>query len=123
MNSRLHQILTWLIALVWFLNGFICKVLNIVPRHQEIVARIIGNEHSRTFTSLIGISEMVMAVWILSRKWSKFNAITQIVIIAVMNTLEFILASDLLLWGKFNALFAFLFIILIYYNEFHLNRK
>ena len=123
MNRRVHLLLTWLIALVWFINGFICKVLNLVPRHQEIVARITGNEQSRTFTLLIGLSEIVMAGWILSGKWSRVNAITQIVVIAVMNTLEFILVPDLLLWGRFNALFALLFIILIYYNEFHLKRK
>jgi len=123
MGSRIHNILNWFITLVWFINGFICKVLNLVPRHQEIVARITGNEQSRTFTLLIGLSEMVMAGWILSGKWSRVNAITQIVVIAVMNTLEFILVPDLLLWGKFNALFALLFIILIYYNEFHLKRK
>jgi len=123
MGSRIHNILNWFITLVWFINGFICKVLNLVPRHQEIVARITGNEHSRTFTLLIGLSEMVMAGWILSGKWSRVNAITQIVVIAVMNTLEFILVPDLLLWGRFNALFALLFIILIYYNEFHLKRK
>ena len=123
MGSRIHNILNWFITLVWFINGFICKVLNLLPRHQEIVARITGNEQSRTFTLLIGLSEMVMAGWILSGKWSRVNAITQIVVIAVMNTLEFILVPDLLLWGRFNALFALLFIILIYYNEFHLKRK
>lgn len=123
MASKMHQILNVLFALVWFINGFICKVLNLVPRHQEIVAGIIGNEHSRTFTLLIGLAELIMAVWILSGKWSRINAITQIVVIAGMNTLEFILIPGLLLWGRFNALFAFLFVILIYYNEFHLNRK
>ena len=123
MNRRVHLLLTWLIALVWFINGFICKVLNLVPRHQEIVARILGNEHARTFTLMIGLSEMVMAFWILSGRRSRVNAIIQIVVIAVMNTLEFILVPDILLWGRFNALFAFIFVILIYYNEFHLKRK
>jgi len=40
-----------------------------------------------------------------------------------MNTLEFILVPDLLLWGKFNSLYAFIFIVLVYYNEFLLNEK
>lgn len=123
MTRRIHQILNMLIALVWFINGFICKVLNLVPRHQEIVARIIGADHSRTITLLIGLSEMVMAIWVLTGKLSRINAITQIVVIAAMNTLEFILVPDILLWGRLNALFAFLFVILIYFNEFHLRRK
>jgi len=40
-----------------------------------------------------------------------------------MNSLEFILAPDLLLWGRFNALFAFLFILGIVYNEFYLRKR
>ena len=64
-----------------------------------------------------------MAVWILSGLKSKLNAIVQIAVVATMNTLEFILVSDLLLWGKLNSLFAFIFILIVYYNEFHINKK
>jgi hypothetical protein len=118
-----NQFLNYLIATVWIANGLFCKVLNLVPRHQDIVARILGKDHARLFTLLIGLSEMAMAAWILSRIWSRINAITQIVIIATMNTLEFLLVPDLLLWGRANAIFAFMFILLIYYNEFHINKK
>ena len=118
-----NQFLNYLIATVWIANGLFCKVLNLVPRHQEIVARILGDDHSRLLTFLIGLAEIGMAVWILSRIWTRANAIAQILIIATMNTLEFFLAPDLLLWGKANAMFAFMFILLIYYNEFHLNKK
>jgi len=38
-----------------------------VTRHKEIVARILGNDYSRFLTILIGLSEILMAVWILSR--------------------------------------------------------
>jgi inner membrane protein involved in colicin E2 resistance len=41
----------------------------------------------------------------------------------VMNTLEFILVPDLLLWGKLNSFYALLFIGLVYYTEFVLNKK
>jgi hypothetical protein len=64
-----------------------------------------------------------MAVWIISGIRARINAVTQIIVIAAMNTLEIILVPDLLLWGRTNAFFALLFIILIYYNEFYLNRK
>ena len=63
-----------------------------------------------------------MAVWILSGIKSRFCAITQIVIVAVMNILEFILVPDILLWGKFNAVFALIFMLTVYYNEFILNK-
>lgn len=122
-TQRKHQILTTLIAAVWLVNGLFCKVLNLVPRHQEIVSNILGSSHSRLLTILIGLSELLMCLWILSGIFSRLNAITQIAIIATMNILEFVLVPDLLLWGKLNALFAFLFIILVYYNEFNLNKK
>ena len=77
----------------------------------------------RSLTILIGLSETAMAIWIVSKVKTKINAITQIIIIATMNTLEFLLVPDLLLWGKYNSVFAFLLIIAIYYNEFYLNKK
>ena len=122
-NKKLHKGLTLLISVVWLANGLFCKVLNLVPRHEQIVARILGEDYSRPLTILIGLSEVVMAVWVLSKFKSKLNAITQILIVALMNTLEFILVPDLLLWGRLNSLFALLFISLVYYNEFVLNKK
>ena len=122
-NKNIHRILTYIIAAVWIANGLFCKVFNWVPRHQQIVAKILGGEYAAFFTKTIGISEILMAVWILSGIKPRFNALTQVLIIATMNTLEFILVPDLLLWGHANALFAFLFILLILYNEFTLNKQ
>jgi uncharacterized membrane protein YphA (DoxX/SURF4 family) len=121
--TRIHKILTYCIATVWIANGLFCKVLNLVPRHEQIVARILGDDHSRLLTILIGLSEIIMAVWILSAYKTKLNAIAQIAVVATMNTLEFILVPDLLLWGKLNSLFAFIFILVVHYNEFYLNKK
>ena len=112
-----------MIALVWIANGLVCKLLNLVPRHQQIVSRILGGEYACLLTKTIGISEILMAVWILSGIRSRINALTQVLIIAVMNTLEYILVPDLLLWGRANSIFAFLFILLILYNEFALNKE
>ena len=120
-----HKLITYLISTVWLLNGLVCKVLKLVPRHEQIVGRILNLDlpSANIATILIGLSEIIMAVWILSGISTRLNAATQIIIIATMNTLEFILVPDLLLWGKANAVFAFLFILIIYYNEFHLNKK
>ena len=115
--------LNYLIAIAWLVNGFFCKVINLVPRHQEIVARILGDEHARLFTLLIGLAETGMAFWIVSGVARKINAIVQITVIAAMNILEFILVPDLLLWGRWNSLFAFLFIALIFYNNFYRGTK
>lgn len=116
--KKAYKILTYLIAAVWLANGLLCKVLNLIPRHREIVARILGNESASILTPMIGVAEVLMAIWILSGFKSDWNALTQILIIALMNLLEFFLAPDLLLWGKANAVFALMFIVLIYYKEF-----
>jgi len=121
--NKIHKALSFSIAAIWFINGLFCKVLNLVPRHQQIVATILGDKYSGTLTILIGLSETAMAIWIVSRIKTRLNAIVQIIIIAAMNTLEFFLVPNLLLWGKYNSLFACLLIITIYYNEFYLNKK
>ena len=113
----LHKTITYLIALIWFTNGLICKVIGLVPRHQAIVAQILGAEHAYLFTKLIGVSEVLMSFWIVTRWQRKMNVIVQCVIIALMNTLEFILVPDLLLWGKWNSFFALILIGSILLNE------
>jgi DoxX-like family len=119
----MHKLLTYCIATVWIANGLFCKALNLVPRHEEIVARILGDAYSRPLTILIGLSELVMAAWILSGYKKKLNAIAQIAIVATMNTIEFLLAPDLLLWGKLNAAFASVFILVVYINTFHFDKR
>ena len=116
-DTGIH-LLNYCIAAVWLVNGLFCKVLNLVPRHKKIVARILGEEQGPMWTLVIGSGEIGMAIWILSGVATRFNVIVQIIIIVTMNAIEFILAPDLLLWGRFNALFAFLFILLLYYKEF-----
>ncbi len=122
-NLYIHRIIIVCIATVWFINGLICKILNIAPRHQAIVSRIVNTEYAIQITKTIGFLEILMAIWIMCRIHSKTNAITQIIIILVMNIIEYILVPDLLLWGKANLLFAIIFIVIIYLNEFNNNLK
>jgi len=114
------SVLNYLIAAVWIGFGLVCKVLGFAPRHRAIVARILGETHATLLTTIIGLAEIGMAIWILTGIAPRINAITQIAIIAAMNVLEFFLAPDLLLWRRANAIFAAMFIILIYYREFWL---
>jgi uncharacterized membrane protein YphA (DoxX/SURF4 family) len=124
-KTRIHKILTYCIATVWIANGLFCKVLNLVPRHEQIVSSILhlDGHSAHIFTILIGISEILMAIWILSGYKTILSAIAQIVLVATMNILEFILVPDLLLWGKLNSMFAIIFILVVYFNEFYLNKN
>ncbi|MGY8909707.1 MAG: DoxX-like family protein [Flavobacteriales bacterium] len=111
------------IAIIWFINGFFCKMLNLVPRHQQIVARILDEEYAKEITFTIGVLEIIMVIWILSNYKSKLNALLQIAIIVSMNIIELIFVKDLLLFGNLNIVFASLFCGVIYYNEFILKQK
>ena len=122
-RSNYHTLINYFIASVWFVNGFFCKILNLIPRHEMIVAEILSSSYSRSLIVLIGISEIIMAIWIISRFRSRINALTQIITIATMNILEFILVPELLLWGRWNAVFALMLIVLIYSNEFVWHQK
>ncbi|MFC6996701.1 DoxX-like family protein [Rufibacter roseus] len=122
-NREIYRILTYFLAVIWFVNGLFCKVLNLVSRHEQIVARILGDDFSRPLTVLIGLAEVGMTVWILSGIKSRLNALVQIAVVATMNILEVVLVPDLLLWGRLNAFFALLFILVVYYKEFELNKE
>ncbi len=59
-KNIIQNIFKYSIAIVWIANGLFCKVLNLVPRHEQIVARVLGTEFSRPLTILIGISEITL---------------------------------------------------------------
>ena len=119
-RARLSTILRYLLAAVWLLNGLFCKLLHLVPRHEAIVARILGPAYAAPLTRLIGIAEIIMAAWVLSRYRPRLNAAAQIALVGSMNLLEFWLAPDLLLWGRFNSLFALLLMGVVYIYGFRL---
>jgi len=118
-NLSLHKALTYLIASVWFINGLFCKLLNLVPRHREIVSQILGREFSGIMTKAIGLGEIGIALWVLSGSKSRIAAIVQILLVLTMNIIEYVMAPDLLLFGRLNIVFAILFSIIIFLNEYH----
>jgi hypothetical protein len=119
----IKTVLTISIALVWLINGLFCKLLNFVPRHQLIVSRILGEEHAGIATKMIGISELLMCIWVSSKVKSRYCALTQMTVIATMNIIEFLLAPDLLLFGRINIILAAVLIVIIFLNEFVIGKE
>jgi hypothetical protein len=113
----LKATLTLFIASVWFVNGLICKVLGFVPRHREIVGRILGESYADMFTIAIGLAEVLMAVWVLSGVKSRLATFLQIATVLAMNVLEIFLVPDLLLFGRFNLVLAAAFVIVVLYTD------
>ncbi len=119
----IYKILTFLISLVWLINGLYAKVLGFVPRHREIVARILGEDISFIAVKVIGVLEICMFIWVISGKYSRLNAVLQIAVVMTMNILEFVIAPDLLLFGRLNIILALVFVTVIYLNEFIIKPK
>ena len=122
-KNTLHKILTILISLVWLINGLFAKVLGFVPRHQEIAAKILGDGISLIAVKVIGVLEIGMFMWVISRKYSRLAAIMQITVVLTMNVLEYIIAPELLLFGRLNIVIAVFFVSVVYFNEFILKPK
>lgn len=122
-RTVINNVLTIGIALVWLINGLFCKLLNLIPRHELIVSRILGADIAPVAVKIIGVLEILMFCWIISRIKPRLCALIQVLIIAAMNIIEFILAPDLLLFGKVNIIFAALFIVIILINEMLVQRN
>jgi len=105
-------------ALVWFVNGLLCKVLDLVPRHRQIVGRILGEDHALALTRAIGIGELLFGLWILSQWRWRWSAAAQITAVLTMNVIEFWLVPDLLLFGRWNAFVALAYAAVVAYAGF-----
>lgn len=108
---------TIFIGLVWLINGLFCKVMNGFPRHREIVATILGEDHAVLLTVLIGCGEIFLAVWIWSGRFRILCGWTQIALVIGMNVIEQFLVPELLLWGRWNFLWAMGFSIVVWLSS------
>jgi hypothetical protein len=86
-----------LVAAVWLTFGIYYKVLRGVPRHERIVARILGDRIAPVLTRLIGLGEAGIGVWMLSGLWLPGCATVQTALVGTMNAIELRKARDLLL--------------------------
>ena len=88
------------IGAVWIFHGLYSKLLNRIPRHRQIVGRILGEGIANSATKAIGVLEILLGVWALSG-WHRVGcAIVQTLAIVAMNSLEVILARDLLISAR-----------------------
>ena len=90
-------LLRYAIAAVWLVFGLGFKVFNLMPRHREIVARVLGPKVAVPMTILIGFGEAAIGVWMASGQALVACLVLQTVAIVSMNALELIKARDLLL--------------------------
>lgn len=86
-----------LIGAVWVFHGLYSKILNGIPRHRLIVGRILGEANAGFATKVIGLLEVLLGVWVFIGWQPVVCAVVQTGAIVSMNTLEIILAGELLI--------------------------
>jgi uncharacterized membrane protein YphA (DoxX/SURF4 family) len=104
-----------LAAVVWFGFGAIFKVIGLVPRHQEIVAAILGPDIAPLITVLIGLAEIALGLWFLIGFRPRTCALVQAGAIISMNALELIYARSLLLAPIPMVILNAIFLALVWY--------
>ena len=92
-----HALLTVFIGSVWVFHGLFSKLAGGIPRHRQIVGRILGEGIADQATLVIGILEISLGLWIFSgfQRWT--CAWIQTLALISMNFLEILLAKDLLI--------------------------
>lgn len=103
------------IAGVWIFHGLFSKILDGIPRHRLIVGKILGDEFAAPATILIGCLEILLGCWGLSGKYRKPCAGLMTMALVSMNTLEIILARELLISAVGMVLLNLAFIAMIWW--------
>lgn len=114
-NPLLLKFLTILIGMVWVFHGLYSKVSDGIPRHRQIVGRILGEGIADWATLAIGTLEILLGLWIFSGIQRRVCALVQTLALVSMNFLEILLARDLLISAAGMVALNLGFISLIWY--------
>ena len=85
------------VGTVWVFHGLYSKLLNGIPRPRLIVGRVLGNRFAATATRVIGVLEVLLGLWVFTGWQPVACAGVQTLALVGMNTLEILLAGDLLI--------------------------
>jgi DoxX-like family len=111
------------IALVWFYQGFWCKLLGGVTRHEAVISAVpfIGPAGGHIAPITLGLVEFGIAAWTLSGQWMRQAAIVQTALLAAMNGGGLIWAARLIPdpAGMILQNFAFLLLIWVATEDRH----
>lgn len=97
LSHQIRRLLGVGIASVWLFHGLYSKIFHGIPRHRQIVARALGEGLAGPVTIAVGSLEVILGIWILSGRRRPACALVQTLAILGMNTLEILLAKDLLI--------------------------
>lgn len=111
----IHLFLTLLIGGVWVFHGLYSKISDGIPRHRQIIERILGTSIVDPATLVIGVLEVMLGLWVFSRIWRRACALVQTLALVAMNFLEILLAKDLLISAPGMVALNLAFLSLVWY--------
>src|SRR4051794_17641992 len=114
-SARTRTLLAVAIGSVWIFHGVYSKVLEGIPRHRLIVARVLGEEHARGATVVIGACEAMLGLWTFTQRKRRACATVQTAAIAAMNTMEILRAEDLLISAAGMVALNLAFLCLVWF--------
>jgi DoxX-like protein len=110
----------WLIhvavAAVWLYEGIWCKLLGGEPNQARVVGAVpqLGPRFGAPFLKILGIVEVVLALWVLSRLAPVVCAFAQTVLLVALNTGGLLFARELIHDPPGMLLKNFAFLILVW---------
>lgn len=86
------------VAAVWLYEGLWCKLLSGEPRQKEVVAAVphAGPRLGKSFLKLLGLVEVFVATWVLSRVAPIACALVQTALLIALNTAGLIWARHII---------------------------
>jgi uncharacterized membrane protein YphA (DoxX/SURF4 family) len=96
-SRMLDHVVRVLIGSVWVFHGLYSKLLDGIPRHRMIVARILGDEWAARSLIAVGAMEIALGLWVFTGRCRVACATVQTLAIVGMNTIEILWARDLLI--------------------------
>jgi hypothetical protein len=113
--ERIHLVAQIGIGSVWIFHGLYSKILNGIPRHRLIVGKILGTRRAAIATRIIGLLEVLLGVWAIANWQPVWCASVQTAALIVMNSLEIMLARELLISAIGMVALNLLFLALVWW--------
>jgi DoxX-like family len=86
------------VALVWLYQGFWCKLLGRMPRHEAVIgaARFLSASQAHAALLILGAFECILAGWVLTGRQARKAALAETALLLAMNTGGILWASRII---------------------------
>lgn len=96
-SDTFHTLAQIAVGSVWVFHGLFSKIFDGIPRHRLIVEKILGAANAGIATKTIGVLESLLGLWVFTGWQPVGCAAVQTAAIVAMNSLEIVLARELLI--------------------------